>query len=72
MIIGHILRHDSLLKSIINGSNGRERRMEYVKQIVKNMGKEKYGDLKISSHNKEPQKRQLGELQQTMNRMIND
>lgn len=53
-MIGHTLRHDSLLKLIIeeymNGKTGRERpRIEYISQIMNDMNMGSYLDLKALS-----------------------
>jgi len=57
-MIGHILRHDCLTKNVIEGDVegyiGRGRsRMEHMKQIIMNMGKNSYKELKELSYNRE-------------------
>jgi len=55
-MIRHLLRHDSLLKTVIEGNVdghiGRGKpRMEYMKQIIIDMGKNSYKELKeLSNH----------------------
>jgi hypothetical protein len=52
-MIGHILRHDSLTKNVIEGYIGRGRPiMEYMKQIMIDMGKNSYRELKELSYNR--------------------
>jgi len=57
-MIGHILRHDSLTKNVIESDvegyirRGRPR-MEYMKQIMIDMGKDSYKELKELSYNRE-------------------
>lgn len=56
-IIEHTLRHESLLKTLIKGDveghivRGRLR-AEYMTQIMKDINKEKYKDLKELSYNR--------------------
>lgn len=62
-MVGHILHHDSLTKNDIEGdiegNIGRGKpRMEYTKQIMMDMRKDSYKELKELSYNRE-------ELQQT-------
>jgi hypothetical protein len=56
-MIGHILRHDSLTRNVIEGDVegyiGRGRlRMEYMKQIMIDTGKDNYKELKELSYNR--------------------
>jgi len=56
--MGHILRHDNLTKNVIEGDvegyigKGRPR-MEYMKQILIDMVKDSYKELKKLSYNRE-------------------
>jgi hypothetical protein len=53
-MIGYTLRHDSLTRNVIEGYIGRGRpRMEYMKQIMIDMGKDNYKELKELSYNRE-------------------
>ena len=51
ILIGHIMRHDGLMKTIIegqvNGKRGKGRpRMCYIGQIIKDVGEKKYVSMK--------------------------
>jgi len=57
-MIGHLLHHNSLSKTVIKGDVeghiGRGRpRMEYMKQIIIDMGKNSYKELKELSNDKD-------------------
>jgi len=57
-MIGHLPRHESLSKTVIEGDVeghiGRERpRMEYMKQIIMDMGKNSYKELKELSNDRD-------------------
>jgi len=57
-MIGHLLRHESLSETVIEGDVkghiGRGRpRMEYTKQIIVEMGKNSYKELKGLSNDRD-------------------